>query len=301
MTANLPTPPPPKVSVIIPTYNRAHLLRRAVLSVQAQTLPDWELIVVDDCSTEDIAGALAEFDDRRIRLIRHPVNRGAPAARNTGIASASAPWIAFLDSDDEWLPEKLARQWRLVRGGADAPLLIYSGFEKVGWPRQPSPPTRRGHVLIDLLEENFVGTCSTPLVRTQALKSVGGFDIEMQSGQDWDLWLRLARLGSFDFVADTLVHYHHQPDSITMNRAAVVAGHRRLERKWSQDINKLPAPSRARHHLRIGITYYWRRAIWLMTLSFLRAIVCDPRIFVKILHFILLRRLDRPNLRKKLL
>lgn len=293
MTANLPTLPPPKVSVIIPTYNRAHLLRRAVLSVQAQTLPDWEVIVVDDCSTEDIAGALAEFDDRRIRLIRHPVNRGAPAARNTGIASASAPWIAFLDSDDEWLPEKLARQWRLVRGGADAPLLIYSGFEKVGWPRQPSPPTRRGHVFIDLLEENFVGTCSTPLVRNQALQSVGGFDTEMRSCQDWDLWLRLARQGPFDFVAETLVRYHHQPDSITMNRAAFVAGHRRLEAKWSRDIDQLPAPRRARHHLRMGINYYWGRAIGSMALSFLRAIACHPPIFIKILDFLLLRRLRR--------
>lgn len=102
---------PPLVSVIIPCYNRAHEIAAAIRCVQGQTFEDWELIVVDDGSADNIADAVAAFgDDTRIRLVRHPVNRGEPAARNTGIAAASGRFIAFLDSDDEWLPEKLECQ-----------------------------------------------------------------------------------------------------------------------------------------------------------------------------------------------
>jgi glycosyltransferase involved in cell wall biosynthesis len=101
----------PLVSVIMPCYNRADIIGSAVHCLQRQTFCDWELIVVDDGSKDDIAAAMGAFcGDSRIRLVRHPVNRGASAARNTGMAAASGRFIAFLDSDDEWLPEKLQRQ-----------------------------------------------------------------------------------------------------------------------------------------------------------------------------------------------
>ena len=100
----------PVVSVIIPTYNRAHLIGRAIRSVLDQTYQDWELIVVDDASTDDIPGIVKGFTDGRVKYIRHDENKGAAAARNTGIQAARGAYIAFLDSDDEWLPEKLERQ-----------------------------------------------------------------------------------------------------------------------------------------------------------------------------------------------
>lgn len=102
---------PTLISIVIPTYERASLLRRAIASVAAQTFTDWELIVVDDTSTDkDIAAEVAGFSDSRMRCIRHDTNRGAPAARNTGMRLAQGQYIALLDSDDEWLPEKLEAQ-----------------------------------------------------------------------------------------------------------------------------------------------------------------------------------------------
>jgi glycosyltransferase involved in cell wall biosynthesis len=113
--------PSPLVSVIIPCYNRAHIIGQAVGSVQAQTLQDWEMLIVDDGSADDLAGALAPLmaADARIHLLRHARNRGGPAARNTGIAAARGRFIAFLDSDDTWMPRKLERQAEATLGVAD--------------------------------------------------------------------------------------------------------------------------------------------------------------------------------------
>jgi glycosyltransferase involved in cell wall biosynthesis len=98
------------VSVVLPTFNRGYCLERAIRSVLGQTYPDWELIVVDDGSTDDTQAVLESFKDPRIRVFRHSVNRGVAAARNTGLAAARGEFIAFLDSDDEWRPDKLTKQ-----------------------------------------------------------------------------------------------------------------------------------------------------------------------------------------------
>ena len=100
----------PKVSVVIPTHDRAHLVGRAIRSVLAQTFQDFEIIVVDDCSVDNTKEVVQSLADSRIRYLRHEINRGGSAARNTGIGAARGEWIAFLDSDDEWLPKKLEKQ-----------------------------------------------------------------------------------------------------------------------------------------------------------------------------------------------
>jgi glycosyltransferase involved in cell wall biosynthesis len=106
----------PLVSVIIPSYNWAHITAHAIGSVREQTLQDWELVIVDDGSADDLAGALAPIIkvDERIRFVRHACNRGVSAARNTGIEAARGRFIAFLDSDDAWMPSKLERQTAAV-------------------------------------------------------------------------------------------------------------------------------------------------------------------------------------------
>jgi glycosyltransferase involved in cell wall biosynthesis len=105
----------PLVSVIIPAYNRAHLIGRAIASVLAQGYRSFEIIVVDDASTDKLAATLAEIDSAQLRCITHPRNRGAAAARNTGIAAANGEFVAFLDSDDIWFPDKLAQQVAAMR------------------------------------------------------------------------------------------------------------------------------------------------------------------------------------------
>ena len=99
-----------QVSIIIPVYNRAATLPRCIASVLAQTIADWELIAVDDCSSDESIQVIESFGDPRIRVLRHEQNRGAGPARNTGMLAAQGTYIAFLDSDDEWLPAKLERQ-----------------------------------------------------------------------------------------------------------------------------------------------------------------------------------------------
>ena len=123
------------VSVIIPTYNRAACLKLALASVLNQTYQNFEIIVVDDASTDGTADVVRGFADARITYVRHDVNRGkvgaGAAARNSGIARAQGTYIAFLDDDDEWLPEKLARQVAVLDRGPRSVGAIYTGFVKI--------------------------------------------------------------------------------------------------------------------------------------------------------------------------
>ncbi len=110
----------PLVSVVIPVFNRAHLIERTLNQVRSQTYKNWELIVVDDCSTDDLRATLEALEVfSQVTLLQHPTNRGVSAARNTGVEAAKGDYIAFLDSDDEWLPEKLEQQVRCVLATAD--------------------------------------------------------------------------------------------------------------------------------------------------------------------------------------
>src|SRR5690348_12324408 len=116
------------ISVIIPLYNRREEIRRAIASALRQSHAPYEVVVVDDGSRDGSAEAVAALGDKRIRLLRHERNQGASAARNTGIAAAEGEWIALLDSDDEWAPEKLARQLETLRTANDVPAAGVSGY-----------------------------------------------------------------------------------------------------------------------------------------------------------------------------
>ena len=119
----------PSVSVIIPSFNRPELTLRAVRSVLAQTWKNFEIIVIDDGSRSDQVFPIELIDDQRVRMIRHPANLGVSAARNTGVKESGCPLIAFLDSDDRWLPDKLASQIATFeKHGSTANALIYSSY-----------------------------------------------------------------------------------------------------------------------------------------------------------------------------
>src|SRR3954454_14751931 len=120
-----------KVSIVIPTRNRAELLSRAVRSVLRQTYPDWEVLIVDDASSDDTGDVVQHICDRRVRYWRHPVNEGVAADRNTAMAHSTGRYVAFLDDDDEWFPEKLANQIECFDGLSTAVGLIYSGLYMV--------------------------------------------------------------------------------------------------------------------------------------------------------------------------
>jgi glycosyltransferase involved in cell wall biosynthesis len=198
---------PPKVSVVIPVLNRPVAVRRAIESVLGQTFQNFEIIVVDDGSTDDTAESVSSFQDPRIRLIRHDRKRGGSAARNTGIRSSSAPYVAFLDSDDEWLAAKLERQLQVFERSGDNLALVYTGTERVyadGTIRR-NAARRYADLATRLLTQNVVGETSVGMVRKSAVDAVGGFDETLPSAQDLDLWLRLSERFRADIVPEALV------------------------------------------------------------------------------------------------
>jgi glycosyltransferase involved in cell wall biosynthesis len=195
----------PRVSVIIPTYNRAALVREAVASVLAQTCQDFEVVVVDDGSTYGTAAALAGYRD--IRVHRHRRRRGVAAARNTGVAAARGEWLAFLDSDDLWLPDKLARQMAHLD---NHPGLRLSQTDET-WVRRGvrvnKPASHRkvgGRIFVPSLARCMVSP-SAVILHRRLLEVHGGFDENLPAAEDYDLWLRLTWRYEVGLVAAPLV------------------------------------------------------------------------------------------------
>ena len=177
----------PLVSVIIPTHNRASMLPRAIRSVQRQTYPHLEILVIDDASIDNTADVVAGFDDPRIRYMRHEANRGGSASRNTGIRAATGDYIAFLDDDDEWEPEKTEEQKRVLQD-----------FDAVTCTSFPVPADMislsqtKTVELEDLLRGKFTyGGTGVLMARANVLKQTM-FDESLPRCQDWDLFIRIA-------------------------------------------------------------------------------------------------------------
>jgi glycosyltransferase involved in cell wall biosynthesis len=193
----------PKISVVLPVRNREDVLPRAITSVLEQSLADWELIVVDDGSTDGSADAAEAFHDERVRLLRLGTNRGGNAARNAGIRGARAPLIAFLDSDDAYLPEKLERTVAHFDRRPDLDLLIDS-FIKVRPPGSSRPRSvRRNPVIED--RETFRRALftrqlwkATPAItaRREAVLRAGLFDESLKRLQDFDFLIRISGIAN---------------------------------------------------------------------------------------------------------
>jgi len=205
----------PKVSVIIPTYNRQKLLPKAIKSVLNQTFKNFELIIVDDGSTDNTKEIIKEFQKRdpRIKYIWQE-NFGAPAGpKNTGIKNSKGEYIAFLDDDDEWLPEKLEKQIELFEdniGFVGCNILIVDQISQLLKKfKMPEYPYK---IFFEkLLGGDFTFTSSIVVVKREVLDEFGFFDENLKFGDDWDLWLRISKKYRFAFVPDFLVKYYiHQ-------------------------------------------------------------------------------------------
>jgi glycosyltransferase involved in cell wall biosynthesis len=218
----------PQVSVIIPTCNRSELLPAAIRSVLDQTFQDFELVVVDDASDVSIDEVVEAFQDKRIRLIRHDTRRGGAAARNTGIRNSYGDYVAFLDDDDEWYPEKLGRQVAALKQSDPSVGAIYTGYEAVdtstGEVRARKIPVHKGDLSAALLRANCIGSTSLVLVRRQCFEVVGMFDESLSSFQDYDLWIRLSRAYQFDYIAECLLRYRLHSNKIWTNPEAIRRG-----------------------------------------------------------------------------
>ncbi len=199
----------PAVSVVIATYNYARYLRAAVQSALRQTFPSFEVVVVDDGSTDPTPDVVRPFlADPRVLYYRSG-HAGVAAAKNGAVRLSRAPLVAFLDADDVWVPSKLARQVALFR--ADPGLgVAYSRrwlIDKYGRRLEyEQPPLFRGRVLNQLFRTNFV-TFSSAVVRREVLDEAGPFDEGLSLAVDYDLWLRVALRHRFDYVDEPLVEY----------------------------------------------------------------------------------------------
>ncbi len=201
-----------KVSVIIPTYNRAALLPRAVNSVLAQTYDNYEIIIVDDCSPDNTQEVIDGFTDSRIHSFRHERNKGQSAARNTGIANAAGEYIAFLDDDDEWLPNKLEIQVDTLDASASNVALIYCWSNWIddssGRVMTPRHSYEEGDIFEQALAMNAHHSPPTLLVRTSVLREVGGFDEDMDTHEDRVLLCKIAQRYCVTVVPQVLVYVH---------------------------------------------------------------------------------------------
>jgi len=197
----------PLLSVVIPVFNRADLVMRAIKSALCQSVEPDEIIVVDDGSTIPLSDNLAGCG-KTVVLIRLPRHLGQNAARNAGIKLSCGEFIAFLDSDDEWLSQKIEAQLRAL---CQAERYVFSGtqFYEVEPTRTTvSDLQPNGHILGNLLERNVVGGFSSLLIRRSALDAIGGLDETLEASADWDTAIRLAMHGEYAAVNEPLYRYY---------------------------------------------------------------------------------------------
>ena len=202
------------VSIIIPTYNRANTIERCIRSLQNQTYSDFEVIIVDDNSNDNTENIIRKINDKRVRYIKHKINKGANAARNTGILHSKGNIIAFQDSDDEWLPNKLEIQVNeLINRKVDIVASSFYKFMDGVKTVLPKEYIEDENISKRVMEKNFFST-QTILGKSECFKE-NKFDDNIPRFQDWELMIRLSEKYKIHFINKPLVNVYVQDDSIT--------------------------------------------------------------------------------------
>lgn len=247
------------ITVVVPAYNRAATIERCVDSIRPQTYPHWEVVVVDDGSTDDtreVTRAVAA-NDPRIRLVEHGQRRGAQAARNTGIREARGEWIAFLDSDDEFLPHSLeTRLLRAIEEGRDVVHSACRVRKSDGRVHAYHVPRLSGHVYTQLLRHEgpvFPGL----LVKRAALERIGLLDEEITAFQEWDTSIRLARSFEFSFEPrPTFIYDCSRADAMSKDFVGNGRAYEQVVKKHFREILRHAGPTAVAHHHRQAQRWY---------------------------------------------
>jgi glycosyltransferase involved in cell wall biosynthesis len=282
-----------KFSVIIPTYNRAHVIDEALDSVLAQSYQDFEILVIDDGSADNTREVLCPYFDR-IRYFKQ-ANSGPAAARNRGITESQGEYVAFLDSDDRWYPDKLAQIDKVIDAHPDAGL-FYSDYQLVDEQHSHLWIARSKHIMGDgyhqLLLGNFIGT-STVVVKRECFDVCGLFYRDLFSTQDWDMWIRIAREFSIVHVPAVLVEYTWQSrGAVTASPKALGNTSAVIERSLEADphINRRQRIQiKARQHHRDGVTYLRHREKERALSYFSKSIQVAPLFYKSYVYWILLK------------
>ena len=228
-----------QVSVIIPAYNAMEYLPKTVASVFSQTISDWELLIVNDGSEDNIVDWVSAIADTRVELINQ-ANQGVSVARNTGIIEAKGEYIAFLDADDLWLPEKLEKQLNRFKKSPEAGL-VYTWAALVD--PKGNPLNRfivsheEGSVWQNFLVGNKIGNGSSAMIRRSCFDAVGMFDPDLSSAADRDMWIRLAAHYPFVVVKEPLTLWVQHQDNMSKNRLQMMGD---LERALEKNFANVP-------------------------------------------------------------
>jgi glycosyltransferase involved in cell wall biosynthesis len=208
----------PKVSVVIPAYNAMTYLPKAVESVLRQTFTNFEVLIIDDGSSDHIVPWASQVEDHRVRLISQE-NQGLPGARNTGIAHAQGEYIAFLDADDLWDPTKLEKQVRCLEENL-AVGLVHTWMLLVDEQDKSTGRVMKSNAQRDawkqLVEKNVIA-CPSVIVRRCCFETVGVFDRNLRSIEDWDMWIRIASRYPFAVIKEPLAYYRQLSTSMSKN------------------------------------------------------------------------------------
>jgi glycosyltransferase involved in cell wall biosynthesis len=253
----------PIVSIVMPTFNRLEFLQLTVRSVFRQTLQDWELLIADDGSTEDVLAYLETLEkDERVRLLRRPHLGNPGAVRNAAIAVARGSFLAFIDSDDLWVENKLERQLAAMRGNPQCGW-SYTAFTIVDAKGAPLSSERNrpwtpygGDIFVEAVRTTASIRLPSVLARTELVREVGGFDNAIECAEDSDLWMRLALRSPICVVDESLVHVRRHAGN---TRRAVGTIHvardyslRKLARQVTGAQRALLAEERSRNALQMA-------------------------------------------------
>jgi len=227
--------------VVIPTYNHAHLIGRAIRSVLSQSFQDFELIIVDDGSTDNTEKVVEGFPDERLRYIRHDKNRGACAAMNTGIREARGDFIAFLDADNEWFPEKLEKQVTAFSKLPPEFGVVYTSWWGIKGTDKYYGPTRKtksGDIHRDILAIETVIDTSSVLVKKECFEKAALFDERLHHRMDWELFIRISRYYYFYHVNEPLFNYYVLAGSMSADSERRLIAAEEILQMHSQDFNQ---------------------------------------------------------------
>jgi glycosyltransferase involved in cell wall biosynthesis len=261
----------PRVSVVIPTCNRPELLTAALASALGQSEPDLEVLVIDDYSQDRQAEQIVHGQgDPRVTYIRQPERRGVAAARNVGVRRATAPYIAFLDDDDQWLPAKLAIQLRVLEMAPPTVAGVYTARYTVDRSSGRASTTRFHGRRFSPGQGNVI-TTSSLLVRRRCFDVVGLFDEQLGAASDWDMWIRIASQFEFEYIDDPLIRYTVHPKSISRDFRTVARSREMIFAKHVETFARYPR-SFSQRYTALGMLYYHNREIERARRSFLNAI-----------------------------
>jgi glycosyltransferase involved in cell wall biosynthesis len=268
------------VSVIIPTYNRKNLILRAIHSVINQTYQDFEIIVIDDGSTDGTKDALSVYKD--IRYF-YQENRGISSARNRGLAEAKGDYIAFLDSDDEWIPEKLAIQVKILDENPkigivhNKLIILNEKNEQIG----TKPRLDSSGIFTDLIETLGDLPTSSIMIRRECFDKVGVFDESLPTMEDFEMWLRIAKhYDVYEFRDRCLAYSHRHEGQITKDKVKVYFGLVSLDKKILRQFpnihTKAVIKRLAKNQYILSRAYYEKRQYRLAFINLMEGMGKDP-------------------------